>query len=240
MELEELAPPLDQVFFVQENRKLFESFVSTSTVQPLPDLEGSLSDSISLSYDTERHAKKCPKWHGELAYKRIVHFFWRKNQKKNKKQNKTGDSWRIIRSMPADLHLARIGRPDHLPLVNCLARAITKWNKTCGARLARLVSSIHCASGYSLHCDVENISSQCKLGLFQHADCARDLADSKSTSGQVLCIFGPRTFLPFRLSCKKETAVSHSVTEADVISLEARLRREFHLACRQPCAPSKK
>ena len=41
------------------------------------------------------------------------------------------------------LYLARIGRPDILWSVNKLARAVTKWTKACGKRLARLISYIH-------------------------------------------------------------------------------------------------
>ena len=50
------------------------------------------------------------------------------------------------------------------------------------------------------------------------------MADSKSTWGGVLCIFGSHTFVPLGWSCKKHTAVSHSGTEAGVISLHAGLR----------------
>ena len=41
------------------------------------------------------------------------------------------------------LYLARNGRPDILWSVNKLARAVTKWTKSCDKRLARLISYIH-------------------------------------------------------------------------------------------------
>ena len=56
-------------------------------------------------------------------------------------------------------------------------------------------------------------------GLFQDSDFAGYLEDSKSTSG-VLCIFGSRTFVPISWMCKKQTSVSHSSTESEIISLE--------------------
>ena len=37
---------------------------------------------------------------------------------------------------------------------------------------------------------------------------------------------GPRTFVPVTWVCKRQTAVSHSSTEAEVISLDAALRME--------------
>ena len=58
------------------------------------------------------------------------------------------------------------------------------------------------------------------------ASFAGDLDDSKSTNGAYLCIFGPRTFVPITWVCKRQTAVSHSSTEAEVISLDAALRME--------------
>ena len=57
-------------------------------------------------------------------------------------------------------------------------------------RLARLISCIQYTSGYRQHCHVGNTASPRKLGMFQGADFAGDMADSKSTSGGVLCIFG--------------------------------------------------
>ena len=69
-----------------------------------------------------------------------------------------------------------------------------------------------------------NTANQCRLGLFQDSDFAWDLEDSKSTSGGALCIFGSYTFVPISWMCKKQTTVSHSWTESEVISLDAGLR----------------
>ena len=69
-----------------------------------------------------------------------------------------------------------------------------------------------------------NTAKQCRLGLFQDSDFAGDLEDSKSTSGGTLCIFGSHTFVPISWMCKKQTAVSHSSTESEIISLDTGLR----------------
>ena len=50
------------------------------------------------------------------------------------------------------------------------------------------------------------------------------LEASQSTSGGTLCIFGSHTFVPISWMCKKQTAVSHSSTESDIISLDTGLR----------------
>ena len=71
-----------------------------------------------------------------------------------------------------------------------------------------------------------NTAKQCRLGLFQDSDFAGDLEDSKSTSIGILCIFGRHTYVPRSWMCKKQTSVSHSSTEAEVISLDAGLRMD--------------
>ena len=64
-----------------------------------------------------------------------------------------------------------------------------------------------------------NTAQHCSLGLFQDSNFAGDLEDSKSASGGTLCIFGSHTFVPISWMCKKQTSVSHSSTESEVISL---------------------
>ena len=124
------------------------------------------------------------------------------------------------------LYLARIGRADIFWSVNKLARAINKWTKSCDTRLCRLISYIHHTSEYKQFCFVWNTAQQCRLGLFQDSDFARDLEDSKSTSRGILCIFGSHTFVPRSWMCKKQTSASHSSTEAEVISLDAGLHMD--------------
>ena len=58
------------------------------------------------------------------------------------------------------LYLARIGRPDILWSVNKLARAITKWTKSCDQRLARLISYTHRTSEFRQNCFLGNTAQQ--------------------------------------------------------------------------------
>jgi len=69
-------------------------------------------------------------------------------------------------------------------------------------------------------------AKDCKLALFCDASFAGDLRDSKSTSGVIMCLVGPRTFCPISWMCKKQGAVSHSSSESEVISLETGVRIE--------------
>ena len=99
-------------------------------------------------------------------------------------------------------------------------------DKTCDKRLSLLISYIHYTSEYRQYCHVGNTAQQCRLGLFQDSEFAEDLEDSKSTSGGLLCIFGSHTFVPISWMCKKQTSVSHSSAEAEIISLDAGLRMD--------------
>ena len=67
----------------------------------------------------------------------------------------------------------------------------------------------------------ETLPNSADLGLSQDSDFAGDLEDSKFTSGGTLCIF---TFVPISWMGKKQTSVSHSSTESEIISLDAGLR----------------
>ena len=94
----------------------------------------------------------------------------------------------------------------------------------CDKRLSHLISYIHHTCDYKQYCHVGNTAKQCRLGLFQDSDFVGDLEDSKSTSGGTLCVFGSHTFVPISWMCKKQTSVSHSSTESEIISLDTGLR----------------
>ena len=94
-------------------------------------------------------------------------------------------------------------------------------------RLARLISYIHHTCEFKQYCHVGKTARQCRLGLFQDSDFAGDSEDSKiSIRDGLLCIFGSHTFVPKSWMCKKQTSVSHSSTEAEIISLDAGLRMD--------------
>ena len=85
---------------------------------------------------------------------------------------------------------------------------------------------IDCTQKWSQLCFVGDNPEDCWLALFCDASFAADLVDSKSTSGVYLCLVGPRTFVPISWLCKKQTATSHSSSEAEVIALDAAVRME--------------
>ena len=117
-------------------------------------------------------------------------------------------------------------RADELWTVNTLARNVARWTVACDKRLDRLMRYIHHNSDLVLKSVVGDKAEDCSIALFCDASFAGDLTDSKSTSGAYLAVFGPRTFVPITWFCKKQTAVSHSSTEAEVLSLDTSVRME--------------
>ena len=124
------------------------------------------------------------------------------------------------------LYAARVARPELLWAVNTLAREVTKWTKACDRRLHRLMSYMHFHKQDVLTAHAGDQISDCKIMMFADASFAGDLRDSKSTSGMYMAIAGPHTWVPLAWLCKKQTAVSHSSAEAEIIALDAGMRME--------------
>ena len=197
---------------VDNYRTMCESRISAGGTEKLPYSENVRIS--SWSYDMEGHAKKCVERYCELANKTtqqlhkvstpfIDDHHFKEEELKSVRELSKARSQIVLKC----LYLARFGRPDFLWSVNKLARSITKWTKARDKRLCRLIP-------YIRH----------TWDRFEDSDFAGDLEDSKSTSGGTLCIFGSHTFVPISWMCKKQTSVSHSSTESDIISLDAGLR----------------
>ena len=214
---------------VDNYRTMFESRISAGGVEKLPFPQNLRLS--SWSYDMAGHAKKCVERYCELANKTTQQLYKVSTPCiddrlfKEEDLKSVGELSHVCSQIVLKcLYLARIGRPDILWSVNKLARSITKWTKACDKRLNRLISYIHHTCEYKQYCYVGNTAKQCRLGLFQDSDFAGDLEDSKSTSGRTLCVFGSHTFVPISWMCKKQTAVSDSSTESEIISLDTGLR----------------
>ena len=164
----------------------------------------------------EGHAKTCTERHCELADKsthklhKVATPCIDDHQVKQEEMGSVGELSTVCSQIVVKCpDLARIGRPDILWSVNKVARAVTKWTKACDKRLARLISYMHHTSEFKQYCHVgtqHNIADE----------------DCLSTLVGVLYIFGSRT-------CKKQTSVSHSSTEAEIISLDAFIATKINL-----------
>ena len=106
------------------------------------------------------------------------------------------------------LYLARLLRIDCYWTVNNLAREVTRWTVACDKRLHRLISYIHHTADYVLTSFVGDEPEDCYLTWFSDASFAGDLRDSKSTTGGILCIVGPNTYVPITWICKKRRSLA--------------------------------
>ena len=191
----------------------------------------------SWSYEMEGHAKKCVEGYCELANRTTQQLYKEStpciddHDFKEEDLKSVGELSKVCSHIVLNcLFLSRIGRPDILWSVNKLARSITKWTKACDKRLSRLIAYINHTCEYKQYCYVGNTAKQFRLGLFQDSYFTGDLEDSKSTSGGTLCVFESHAFVPMSSMCKKQTSVSHSSTESEIISLDAGLRLDGILA----------
>ena len=65
---------------------------------------------------------------------------------------------------------------------------------------------------------------KCQLVMFSDASFAGDLIDSATTSGGLIFLMSPNTWVRLGHMVKKEGAVSNSPAEAETIALDACLR----------------
>jgi hypothetical protein len=117
------------------------------------------------------------------------------------------------------LWVARLARPDLLRPITVLATKIQAWTVNCDKQLYRLMCYMSSSSEYKLVGQVLDDPSQLELVLYVDADFAGDRQDAKSTSGGYLVLQGPSAFFPICWTSKKQTSVSRSTTEAELVSL---------------------
>ena len=115
---------------------------------------------------------------------------------------------------------------DSIWAVNALARDVTRWTVACDKRLLRLISYMHHSKYKKQVCFVGDHPQNCRIALYVDASFAGEARDSKSTTGGILFLVGPQTCVPITWMCKKQGAVSHSSTEAEVIALDTTMRLE--------------
>ena len=177
-------------------RNMFESGISAGAEEKPPCSWKPDADISSWSSDMEGHAKKCVERYCELANRTTQQLYkvtspcLEDHQVKEEELGSVGELSKVCsQTVLKCLYLARIVRPDIPWSVKKLARAVTKWTRACDKRLARLISYVHHTSEFQQYCHVGNTAKQCRLGLFQDSDLARDLEDSEPTSGDSVHIW---------------------------------------------------
>ena len=92
------------------------------------------------------------------------------------------------------------------------------------AQLHRLVCYLKSSLSYRQYSWVGDKLEDLQLHLYTDADLASDPEDSVSTSGAYLALVGPRTHVPLAHRSKRQTAVSHSSTESELVSADHGLK----------------
>ena len=119
--------------------------------------------------------------------------------------------------------MARIGRSDILWSVNKFERSITKCTKACDKRLCRLISYIHHTCEYKQNCYVGNTANFADWDCFKAPIFQKILRIQNLRQVEHCAFLGSHTFVPISWMCKKQTSVTHSSTESEIISLDAGL-----------------
>ena len=123
------------------------------------------------------------------------------------------------------LFAARMARWDLLRATQSLASRVTKWSRDCDTALHRLICYINSSLDTYMQGFVGDRISECKLWLFCDADWAGE-HDSKSTSGCALLLVGPNTYYPLNAFSKKQTSITMSSTESEVVSANHGVRAQ--------------
>ena len=124
------------------------------------------------------------------------------------------------------LYLARMVRLDCIYTINHLAQFVSKWNPLCDKQLCYLFSYLHNSSSTQLVAEVDRRDlGDVRIEAYPDADLAGNFASARSTSGGFLALTGPNgTFVPLEWFSKRQTATSHSTTEAEMVAMSKILR----------------
>jgi hypothetical protein len=115
-------------------------------------------------------------------------------------------------------YAARLARFDLLRAIGHLAGYITKWTPDCDRRLHQLMSYIHSTLDHRMCGWVGDEINKVDIHLYCDADFAGCQNTNKSTSGVCLKLEGPNTSFPISASSKKQTCVSNSTPEAEIVA----------------------
>ena len=121
------------------------------------------------------------------------------------------------------LYAARMVRYDLLFSVTRLARETHRWSIACDRRLFQLASYAYNTQNMVRMSIIGDPIDQLQLVQCSDADFSGDHMSSKSTSG-VIMLVGPNSFFILDVICKKQTVVSHSSSESELVAVDTHIR----------------
>ena len=92
--------------------------------------------------------------------------------------------------------------------------------------LHRLVCYINSSLDYKLKGHIGDDPENINLTLYSDADFAGCIETAKSTSGVFIALTGPNTFFPLNAISKKQSCVSHSTPEAEIVAAHLAIRAQ--------------
>ena len=130
------------------------------------------------------------------------------------------------------LYLARMVRLDVIFTINYLAKYVSKWNSICDKQLCHLFSYLNNTASSKLHATLDSRDLQegtLELNAYPDADLSGcPEVSTRSTSGGFLALEGKYgTFVQLDWFSKRQSATSHSTTEAEMVSLSKMLRESL-------------
>jgi hypothetical protein len=124
------------------------------------------------------------------------------------------------------LYAARMCRYDLLRAVCGLASCTTKWTHQCDRDLRRLICYINTTKDHVMIGWCGDPSSALELRVHADADFAGCIRTMRSTTGVILAVSGPNARMILTRVSKRQTAVSHSTLEAEIIAADHAMRAE--------------
>ena len=126
------------------------------------------------------------------------------------------------------LYCARMVRLDICYTINSLSKYITKWTALQDKQLRHLYSYLKSTAHIRLHGQVDSrdIDNVC-IHAYPDADLCGTFDTSRSTSGGFVELSGLNTFFPLDWFSKRQSATSHSTTEAELVAASKMLRESL-------------
>ncbi|MDE0839965.1 MAG: Ty1/Copia family ribonuclease HI, partial [Kiritimatiellae bacterium] len=124
------------------------------------------------------------------------------------------------------LYGARMARYDLLRAIAYLATCVTKWTEQCDKDLHHLMLYVKSTQDLQMVNWCGDDMKDCKLVMYTDADFAGCTRTQRSTSGIVIMLIGPNTKMMLSAISKRQSAVSHCTTEAEMIATALGLRAE--------------
>jgi hypothetical protein len=124
------------------------------------------------------------------------------------------------------LYAARACRYDLLRAVCGLASCTTKWTHQCDRDLHRLICYINTTKEHAMIGWCGDPSEALELRVCADADFAGCVRTMRSTTGVILAVTGPNARMILNGVSKRQTAVSHSTPEAEIVTADYAMRAE--------------